>query len=77
MIFGVEDDGPGFLPGEEKRAFEPFHKNPRQNSGEALSVGLGLALVRRIALAHGGEVHAENRSSKGARVGLKFAMAEP
>lgn len=77
VVFDVEDDGPGFLPGEEKRVFEPFYKNPRQKGGEALSLGLGLALVRRIALAHGGEVHAENRSSKGARVGLKFATAQP
>lgn len=82
VVFDVEDDGPGFLPGEEARVFEPFYKNPRNPSASARSTGLGLALVQRIATAHGGEVHAENRAGGGesgpigARVGIRFALAK-
>jgi two-component system OmpR family sensor kinase len=77
IAFDVEDDGPGFLPGEEARVFEPFYKNPRNPTASAHSMGLGLALVRRIVTAHGGQVYAENRSPSGARVGLKFVLIEP
>jgi signal transduction histidine kinase len=67
--FVVEDDGPGFGPGEEEHAFQPFWRRP----GEARKgVGLGLALVRQIAAAHGGTAGAENRPAGGARVWLSL-----
>lgn len=67
----VEDDGPGFLPGEEIRIFEPFYRRP-QGTAEALSLGLGLALVQRIAEAQGGRAYARNRSGGGALVGVEL-----
>ncbi|MGH7282643.1 MAG: sensor histidine kinase, partial [Polyangiaceae bacterium] len=67
----VEDDGPGFMPGEERRIFEPFYRRP-SGKAEAQSVGLGLALVQRIAEAHGGRAYARNRESGGALVGIEL-----
>jgi two-component system, OmpR family, sensor kinase len=71
LAFCVEDRGPGLPPGEEARVFEPFYRGSaggeRRETG---SLGLGLALVRRIARAHGGEAFAENRPEGGARVGF-------
>lgn len=73
VAFIVEDSGPGFEPGEESRVFEPFYKRAAPGSNGDQSVGLGLALVKKIAEAHQGHVFAENRSGRGARVGVEFA----
>lgn len=71
--FSVEDQGPGFAPGDEARAFDAF----RQRAGGSTNgtLGLGLNLVQRIARAHGGDAFAQNRSEGGARVGLWIPAA--
>lgn len=68
VAFVVEDEGPGLPAGEEARIFEPFYRRPGPLGGG--SVGLGLALVKRIADAHGGRTFAQDRPGKGARIGL-------
>jgi len=73
VSFVVEDNGPGFAPGEETRVFEPFYKGPASDAAETKSVGLGLALVKKIAEAHRGRVFASNRQGGGARVAVEFA----
>jgi signal transduction histidine kinase len=78
LAFCVDDRGPGLLPGEETRIFEPFYRKDRGGEArEAGSLGLGLALVQRIARAHGGEAFAENRPGGGARVGFTVQRAGP
>jgi signal transduction histidine kinase len=78
LAFCVDDRGPGLLPGEETRIFAPFYRKDRGGEArEAGSLGLGLALVQRIARAHGGEAFAENRAGGGARVGFSVQRAGP
>lgn len=63
----VVDRGPGFSTGEERRVFEPFYRG--QAAGKSAgTLGLGLSLVRRIAVAHGGDAEAVNLPEGGARV---------
>jgi two-component system, OmpR family, sensor histidine kinase RstB len=51
----VEDRGPGVGDGDRERIFEPFYRG--RSAGATLEgAGLGLAIVRQIARAHGGEV---------------------
>jgi two-component system, OmpR family, sensor kinase len=64
VAFDVEDAGPGFPTGGEKR---------ERAEG---SLGLGLVLVRRIADAHRGSVTIGNRAEGGARVTLEVTSPQ-
>jgi signal transduction histidine kinase len=60
----VLDRGPGVSEDERERIFEPFHRPSGQpETGEGY--GLGLALVRQIARAHGGEARCRARDGGG------------
>jgi signal transduction histidine kinase len=76
LLFEVEDRGAGFAPGEIERLTAAFARGerPRRQDGEPEgSLGLGLALVQRIARAHGGQLTFANRAEGGARVTLTVA----
>ncbi|RZJ60242.1 MAG: HAMP domain-containing histidine kinase [Acidovorax sp.] len=51
LVLQVDDDGPGVPEALQARLFEPFA------TGRADGTGLGLALAREVALAHGGDLH--------------------
>lgn len=59
------DRGPGFAGQDPSKLFEKFVRGAQQ---DRTGVGLGLAIVRGIVTAHGGEVSAGNRAEGGAVV---------
>lgn len=58
----VSDHGSGIPESDREKVFEPFFKKP-SSSGADRSMGLGLALVRQIALLHGGSARVDTGSS--------------
>jgi signal transduction histidine kinase len=72
VIFEITDCGGGFAPGEESRVFDRFFRGT--GTGSQGSLGLGLALVKRISEAHGGRVQAANRPEGGARLILELPI---
>jgi len=63
----ISDNGPGVPDEETRRVFENFEQLSKGDSREALGIGLGLPIARRLARAMGGDVWYERRFPTGAR----------
>ncbi|ALF86793.1 MULTISPECIES: ATP-binding protein [Ralstonia solanacearum species complex] len=72
LCLTVEDDGPGIPIAERERVFEPFYRLDASRDRHTGGFGLGLAIVRRIALVHGGEVQLDASGTGGARFVLSL-----
>jgi signal transduction histidine kinase len=69
VLISVEDEGMGIERSELSRVFEPFYRS-RSVSSRVHGLGLGLALVKRVAEAHGGRVAVESTPRQGSRFTL-------
>lgn len=67
----VDDDGPGIPPENREAVFRPFVRLNAARSG-ASGVGLGLAIARDAARAHGGDVELEESPLGGLRATLRL-----
>ena len=63
----VADEGEGIAAEDLPHIFEPLYRSERSRSAASGGAGLGLAIVRAIAEAHGGRIRAESRPGEGAR----------
>ncbi|UQB41690.1 PAS domain-containing protein [Thiomicrospira microaerophila] len=66
----VSDQGPGIALDVQEKIFEPFF------TSRAKGTGLGLAVVRTIAEAHGGEVWLKSQLGKGAQFGIRLPLCK-
>lgn len=73
VCFAVEDDGRGIDLQERERVFDRFHRTDAARDRASGGAGLGLAIVRAIAQAHGGRVGAKTGRTGGARIELRLA----
>ena len=64
----VGDDGPGVSDGNEARVFEPFFTTRRDDGG----TGMGLAVVRTMLQAQGGDIALSHSETGGARFVISF-----
>jgi signal transduction histidine kinase len=71
VVVRVEDTGEGMDARRAERAFDDFFTT------KATGSGLGLAFVRRVALAQGGNVSLASRPGEGTTVELRFPTAAP
>jgi signal transduction histidine kinase len=73
LRIAIVDDGPGIPPEEIDRIFERFHRTSASRATAKGGAGLGLAIVRAIAEAHGGTAVAANRAGgPGARFEIRL-----
>lgn len=68
----VLDDGPGVPPTDLPHVFDRFYQADAARDRGTGTSGLGLAIARAIAEAHGGRVGAENLTGGGARFWLEL-----
>jgi signal transduction histidine kinase len=75
LAFTVEDNGIGIAPSQRREIFEPFHQVDQRLSRTREGAGLGLAIVRRIVKAHGGEITVAGEPGKGSVFTVKIPLA--
>lgn len=75
VAFDIVDKGVGMSAEELERAFTPFWRADGSRTRQTGGVGLGLALARRIARAHGGDVTLESAPGKGTRARLDVPLS--
>jgi two-component system, OmpR family, sensor kinase len=72
LRFVVEDDGPGIPVDQRERIFDRFHRVDDARDRASGGAGLGLAIVRAIAEAHGGRVAATSSADGGVSIELEL-----
>jgi two-component system sensor histidine kinase ChvG len=74
----VDDDGPGLPPENLETVFERFYTARPKGALFGGHSGLGLSIARQIVEAHGGAIHAENRTDDNGRIlGARFVISLP
>jgi signal transduction histidine kinase len=74
VVLTVADDGPGIAEADRDRVFDRFTRLDAARARDAGGSGLGLAVVKRIVLAHGGTIIVENGRDPG---GARFVVRLP
>jgi signal transduction histidine kinase len=73
----VDDDGPGIPEEQRERIFDRFARLDAARGRDNGGAGLGLSIVRAIALAHGGGVAVGSSPEGGARFILELPREGP
>lgn len=70
----IDDDGPGIPEARREEAFRPFHRLDEGRNLQTGGVGLGLAIARDIARAHGGDLSLHQSALGGLRALIRLPV---
>jgi two-component system phosphate regulon sensor histidine kinase PhoR len=76
LLLTVADEGPGIPKDELSYIFDRFYRGRAVRSRSAGGSGIGLSLVKHIALAHGGRVQVKSDLGKGASFEVTIPIRE-
>lgn len=65
----VEDTGPGIIPEERERVFEPFYRSEK-NRRFPQGLGIGLTIARELVHAHGGRLELDSTPGEGSQFSI-------
>ncbi len=74
-VLEVRDRGIGVASEDLPRLFTPFFRTDRSRDRGTGGIGLGLALARRIAEAHGGTIEADSAPGEGTTLRVRLPVA--
>ena len=77
VTFRVDDVGPGIPSGSSDAIFNRFYSDRPEGEAFGKHSGLGLAIARAVAEAHGGTILADNRTENGVILGARFLVTLP
>jgi heavy metal sensor kinase len=75
-VADVHDTGAGISTSDIGHVFDRFYRADHARSRESGGAGLGLAIGRWIAEAHGGEVHVESELGKGSTFCVRIPLSQ-
>jgi signal transduction histidine kinase/CheY-like chemotaxis protein len=70
----IKDTGPGIVPADVERIFEPFYRGRNAANQEAVGTGLGLSVSRQIVELHGGQIELESRVGAGSVFSFRLPL---
>jgi signal transduction histidine kinase len=77
LALTVGDEGIGIPREEQRKIFDKFYRVGRSETQGRRGSGVGLALVRHVAEAHGGRVSVDSQPGQGSRFTLWLPLARP
>lgn len=72
VVVMIDDSGPGIPDDKLEQMFEPFRRGEASRNRATGGIGLGLAIARNLARAHGGDVSLSNRPVGGLRASVRL-----
>lgn len=77
VIISVTDTGPGVLPEDSERIFEPFCQGRGNPWREQKGSGLGLSISRQFVELHGGQMWLDSEPGVGSAFSFKLPISPP
>jgi signal transduction histidine kinase len=74
LVIAVQDFGAGVQPEEIEKIFDRFYRGGDELTRTVKGSGLGLTLVKQIAEAHDGSVHAESEPGRGSTFSIRLPL---